>query len=313
MSWVLDIVMWILNAIAAYAMENPGKTLIFVVVVGRTFGTTVQTGWKGVLFSFGRAKRELEPGFTPLIPFVQKVRKVPIRAITLHLPMQRITTADGLVYDVQANLVYRIVEPMRTLVVIDDIRKGCEAVLPVIIQDLLRARTRGELQERGTLDAEFTARAAESLQHWGATVEQAGFMTIAPTSKTLRLTQLGQLTRERERMLQIFRDAGLSPELAVALLGSDRTVIGHSSARYRARSQQVALFLKSFLAQERQRRIQALVALGMAREEALAQVAADRSWHLETLVAARMANRRSASRRRPHGVATTIALVESSV
>ena len=39
------------------------NTLIFVVIVFRLFGTTVQTGWKGILFSFGWVRGDSEPGF----------------------------------------------------------------------------------------------------------------------------------------------------------------------------------------------------------------------------------------------------------
>ena len=82
MSWLLDIGWWVIDWVISYAKENPVKTLIFAYFVIRMFGTTVQTGWKGVLFSFGRVKRELEPGFHLLIPFVQRVRKTPIRRPT---------------------------------------------------------------------------------------------------------------------------------------------------------------------------------------------------------------------------------------
>ena len=220
MSWLLDAGWWLVDYVIAYAKDNPVNTLIFVVIVIRLFGTTVQTGWKGVLFSFGRVRRELEPGFHALIPFVQRVRKIPVRSITLHLPMQRITTADGLVYEVQANLVYRIVDATKASVQIGDIRKGIEVVLPIVIQDLLREHTRGQLQDRKALEEEFTVRAEAKLEHWGATIEQAGFMTVAPTSGTLRLTQLGLLARERERMMRRYLDVGLSPELAATLLNA---------------------------------------------------------------------------------------------
>ena len=236
MSSLLDVLWWLAEYVVNYVKEHPVNSVIFAVIVLRLFGTTVQTGWKGVLFSFGRARRELEPGFHMLVPFVQRVRKIPIRSITLHLPMQRITTADGLVYDVQANLVYRIVDPTRSFVQIADFRKGCEAVLPVIIQDLLGTQTHAQLQERKALDEEFTRRAEVKLERWGAIVEQAGFMSISPTSRTLRLTQLSQLIRERERVMQQYRAQGLSPELAATLLGADRKVSSHSAARYRARS-----------------------------------------------------------------------------
>jgi regulator of protease activity HflC (stomatin/prohibitin superfamily) len=312
MSWLLDAGGWLVDHLIAYVRDNPFQALIFAVIIVRLFGTTVQTGWKGVLFSFGRVRRELEPGFHALIPFVQRVRKIPVRSITLHLPMQRITTADGLVYDVQANLVYRIVDATRALVQIGDIRKGIEAVLPIVVQDLLRAHTRGQLQDRKALDQDFTVRAEDKLQRWGATVEQAGFMTISPTRRTLRLTQLGLLTRERERMLRRYLDAGLSTELAATLLGADRKVSAHSTVRYRARSRHVATLrkaiLKTFLAQERQKFLQELLKLGLAHEQVVAQAAAaDPALVERAAVRARLASRESAASRRHHAAMATLA------
>lgn len=311
MSWLLSAGAWLLDYLIAYVKDNPFQALIFAVIIVRLFGTTVQTGWKGVLFSFGRVRRELEPGFHALIPFVQRVRKIPVRSITLHLPMQRITTADGLVYDVQANLVYRIVDATKALVQIGDIRKGIEAVLPIVVQDLLRAHTRGQLQDRKALDQDFTGRAEAKLQRWGATVEQAGFMTISPTSRTLRLTQLGLLTAERARVVRRFRDAGLSTELAATLLGADRKVSAHSTVRYRARSRRVAALrkaiLKTFLAQERQQFMQGLLKLALPHEEVIAQAAAADSALAERAAArARLASRESAASRRRHAAAAAL-------
>lgn len=305
MSLLLDAAWWLVNHLIAFVKDNPLQAVIFAVIVIRLFGTTVQTGWKGVLFSFGRVRRELGPGFHALIPFVQRVRKIPIRSITMHLPMQRITTADGLVFDVQANLVYRIVDATRALVQIGDIRKGIEAVLLVVIQNLLREQTRGQLQNRKALDEDFTARARFKLERWGATVEQAGFMTIAPTSRTLRLTQLGLLTRERERMVQRYLHAGLSTEVAATLLGADRKVSAHATVRYRARTRRVdalrKAILKTFLAQERHQFVQKLLKLGLSHEEFAAQAAAaDPTLVVRAAVRARLASRETAARRRHH-------------
>ena len=309
MSWLADIFFWLVDTIWGHVKSHPTEAVILAFVILRAFGTTVQTGWKGVLFSFGRVKKELDPGFHGLIPFVHKVRQAPIRSISIHLPKQRVTTADGLVYDVQANIVYRIVEPMKALVVIDDLRKGIEAALAIVVQDLLRGQQRTQLQERKALDVAFTARADERLQGWGVTAEQAGFVTIAPTHKTLRLTQLSLLTVERDRILRSYLDAGLSQEVAVSLLGADRKIMSHSAARYRARGRQVAGYLKAFLVEERQRVVAAYIAAGLPREEALAHAAADQSWRLQAEVRARMASRASARHRPQQVVAAPVEAV----
>jgi hypothetical protein len=233
MSWVLDLFPAIFEAILEYARRHPVETALAILAFVRLFGTTVQSGSKGVLFVFGRVKKEFEPGFHPLIPVVYAVRKTPVRSITLDLPKQRLTTADGLVYDVQANLVYRIAQPAVSMVEVKDVRKGIETVLPLIVQDLLRSRTRATLAARVGLEEEFAARAEEALGRWGVTVEQAGFKSIAPTKKTLRLTQLALLVAERERVMQDYLRAGVPAEVALALLGADRHLIGHATARYR--------------------------------------------------------------------------------
>lgn len=238
LTWLLQMTLgllrWVGEEIVSYAREHPVETFLALLALLRLFGTTVQTGWKGVLFVWGRARRELEPGFHPLLPLVHAVRQTPVRSITLHLPRQHVTTADGLVYEVEVNLVYHVAEPLRALVQIDDLRKGCETLLPLLVQGLLHGQTREALQDRRTLDEELAARADRALQRWGVRVEQAGFLTIAPSRKSLRLTQLALRVAERRRILEDYVTRGLSPAVAVALLGSDQRPVSRA-LRYRRR------------------------------------------------------------------------------
>src|SRR5262245_32116119 len=92
----------LLSVLLDYAKHHPLAVAVVILAIVRSFGTRVQTGWAGVLFSWGRAKKVLEPGFHPLIPIVQQVRQTPIRSVTLDLPRQRVTTRAGLVYEVDS-------------------------------------------------------------------------------------------------------------------------------------------------------------------------------------------------------------------
>src|SRR5687767_4993025 len=98
--WLLDLALWFLRAVWRVALDqakkHPAGAVVVALAIVRMFGTTVQTGTAGVLFSWGRAKKVLEPGFHPLIPIVQTVRHTPIRSVTLDLPRQRVATGDGL-------------------------------------------------------------------------------------------------------------------------------------------------------------------------------------------------------------------------
>jgi hypothetical protein len=224
---------FILDLIIDEIRKHPVAAALAVWAFIRLFGTTIQTGWTGVLFTLGRAKRELEPGFHPLLPVIHRVRKTPVRSITLDLPRQRVTTSDGLVYDVDASVVYRIADATKALTQVDHLKKGCEALLTLAMQEVLNQRTGTALQERAVLDDALTQLARQKLAAWGVEVEQAGFTSIAPTKMTLRLTQQSLRVAERQRVMEEYAAHGLPPALAVALLGSPRQLVGHARARYR--------------------------------------------------------------------------------
>jgi hypothetical protein len=223
----------ILDYAIAYVRSHPVVTLTLVLALLRMCGTVVQSGSTGVLFVWGRARKTLPPGFHFLVPILYSVRKTPVRSITLELPKQRVTTVDGLVFEVDANVVYQIDNAILALTHVHDLKMGCAVVLAIAVQQVLGRHTRQSLRERQSLDEELAVQTQEKLTPWGVKVEQAGFTTIAPTRKTLRLTQLSQLARERQLVLEEYRRHGLAPELAVALLGSHRHLTGHARARCR--------------------------------------------------------------------------------
>ena len=237
MRWLLDTLWELLGSVGTwvweYAQDHPVATGLAILAFLRAFGTTVQTGTAGVLFSFGRAKKVLEPGFHPLIPIFQLVRHTPIRSIALDLPRQRVTTADGLVYDVHTKVVYRVADPITAAVAIDDVPQGVLTLVPLLVHELLREQTRQTLAARQQLDQELTARVRQALAPWGVTAETAGMSTVAPTPATVRLTQLPARVAERAELLKWQIDHGVGARVAALLTTAGRAPQGRSAARYR--------------------------------------------------------------------------------
>ncbi len=225
-----------LRAIVEWAMRHPTEAILLVIFIARLFATTVQSGWVGVLFRFGRARRVIEPGFRWLIPGLEHVRKIHSKAITQVLPAQRIAIADGLVYDVGASLVYRVRDPMKAMIEIDDVTAGCATAGALAVWDVLRERRHDELRDRELLDEALTRNVRARIAIWGLDVDRAGFTTIAPTAKTIRLTQLEPLVFERALAMGALTAGGLSTVEALLLLGSDRKITSHAHARYRDRA-----------------------------------------------------------------------------
>lgn len=205
--------------------------MIVAASVVRAMGVTVQSGETGLLFTFGRARQELQPGFRLLVPFLQTVKRMPSRSRTLDLPAQRVVTLEGLVYQVDANLVYRVVDIRKAVIQIDSLRKGMLQILGLSVQETLRPMTREELNEPEELRRRLTNLLQERLAAWGAQVEHAGFTSITPSAKTLRVTQFSRTTLERVRVLAALEASGIEPTFALGLVGTRKRFERRTRAR----------------------------------------------------------------------------------
>jgi hypothetical protein len=195
---LLDLISTLWNDVIAAAAnalwEEFKDDLQWALILGtwiliKSSGRTIETGSTGLLFSFGRATRVLRPGFHFLLPFLQVARTLPTRSRTMDLPKQIVQTVDGLVYEVDANLVYRVDDVRKAIVQIDDIEKGLSQILGLMVQEVLRGLAREDLR----------------------TVERAGVTSLAPSRVTLRLTQLAPRVEERQRLFERLTESGLAP------------------------------------------------------------------------------------------------------
>lgn len=220
-----------------------------VMALVRAMGVKIYSGQTGLRFSFGRAGRELQHGFHPMIPFVQRARRMPTRSRTLDLPSQRVATLQGLVYHVDANLVYRIVDVRKAMIEIDHVEKGMLQMLGLGVQEVVRAASQEDIRHSESLDRKLAENLAARLEPWGVEVERAGFPSITPSPQSLRITQLSQITSERHGTQERLTRAGVDPRLSLALIGTRSFPRTHTRAlrsfdQHRRRLQRIRVLLK---------------------------------------------------------------------
>jgi hypothetical protein len=239
---MLHVPLWMIgavwNLILGYARQHPWMVVVAAYGLARTFGVMIQSGQRGVLFRWGRAVKELEPGFHWLVPLVHGVKKTPVRSITIDIPDQKVMTVDGLVYDVGVNLVYRVESATKALTLVDHIDSGCRAAIPIIVTRVFSERDQAQLVDRVSLDRELTGLTQAWLSRWGLVIEQAGFTSIAPNQSVLPTTQLRSKTMERARALGVLIDGGCDSESALVMIGTERQPVAETSRRYHLRTRQ---------------------------------------------------------------------------
>tara|TARA_R110002126_G_scaffold64513_15_gene165253 strand:+ start:2706 stop:3659 length:954 start_codon:yes stop_codon:yes gene_type:complete len=225
--------------------DKLGDNLFYIVVSSvyalvKAMGLTVDSGYTGLRFTFGRAGARLEPGFHWMIPFVQKGEILPTRSRTLDLPSQRVATLEGLVLHADANLVYRIVDIRRALIEIDDVVKGMVQMLGLGVQEVLRTSTRVSIHDIPSLNEQLKANLTRRLAPWGVSVEAAGFPSITPSPQSLRITQMDKVTQERMRALGVVESGDVLRAMALGLVGTRqmprrRAIVIQSFERHRRR------------------------------------------------------------------------------
>src|SRR3954451_5235894 len=89
---------------------------------------------RGVLFRLGRVVGVREPGLTFIVPLVDVLRRVSLRIVTTPIQSQGIITPDNVSVDVSAVAYYRVVDPVKSVVAIENVA----AAINQIAQTTLR-------------------------------------------------------------------------------------------------------------------------------------------------------------------------------
>jgi regulator of protease activity HflC (stomatin/prohibitin superfamily) len=75
---------------------------------------------RGVIFRLGRVIGAKGPGLFFIIPVVDRMVKVSLRTVTMDIPPQDVITRDNVTVRVNAVTYFNVVDPVRSVVQIED-------------------------------------------------------------------------------------------------------------------------------------------------------------------------------------------------
>jgi regulator of protease activity HflC (stomatin/prohibitin superfamily) len=100
------------------------------------FAFVIKQYERAVVFKLGKVKDEARgPGLIFIVPFVDRVHRVSLRIITMPIQSQGIITKDNVSIDVSAVAYYRVKDPIRSVIAIENV----EAAINQIAQTTLRS------------------------------------------------------------------------------------------------------------------------------------------------------------------------------
>lgn len=168
----------------------------------------VQQYQRGVVFRFGKIMRTCEPGLNMLIPYFEQMRKVDLRIVTLPVPPQKIITKDNVSVDVSAVAYYRIVDVVKSIVAIQDVRGAIDQIAQTSLRNIVGKFQLDEiLSERETINKEITKILDGYTEAWGVVVSTVEIKDIQLPDNMQRAIAK-QAEAEREKRAKIISAEG---------------------------------------------------------------------------------------------------------
>jgi regulator of protease activity HflC (stomatin/prohibitin superfamily) len=184
---------------------------------------------RGVLFRFGRVQGPRPPGFRLIIPFVDVLHRVSLRIVTQPIQSQGIITRDNVSVDVSAVAYYRIVDAVKSVVAIENVRAAIDQIAQTTLRKVVGRHTLDEtLSETDRINLDIREILDVTTVDWGVEVTLVELKDIQ-LPESMKRAMARQAEAEREKRAKIINAEGES--LAAAALGdASDTMMAHPLA-----------------------------------------------------------------------------------
>jgi len=172
---------------------------------------------RGVLFRFGRLAGTRSPGLRFIIPAVDVLHRVSLRIITMPIQSQGIITRDNVSVDVSAVAYFRVVDAVKSVVVIESVRAAIDQIAQTTLRKVVGQHTLDEtLSETDRINGDIRQILDVTTLDWGVEVTLVELKDIQ-LPDTMKRAMAKQAEAEREKRAKIINAEGES--LAAAALG----------------------------------------------------------------------------------------------
>jgi regulator of protease activity HflC (stomatin/prohibitin superfamily) len=179
--------------------------IVFLVLPGLRI---VQQYEQGVVFRLGKISRIKQPGLRLIIPYIEWMRKIDLRTVTLPIPPQKIITKDNVSVDVSAVAYYKITDPVKSIVAIEEVRRAIDQIAQTSVRNIVGKFQLDEiLSERETINTEIAKVLDTHTEPWGVVVSIVEIKDIE-LPEGMQRAMAKQAEAEREKRAKIIAAEG---------------------------------------------------------------------------------------------------------
>lgn len=156
-----------------------------------------------VVLRLGRLIGTRGPGIIFLIPFIDQGIRMSLRIVTLDVPTQEVITRDNVTTKVDAVVYYRVVDPAKTVVSVEDFSYATAQLAQTTLRSVVGQAELDELlAERDKLNAQLQLILDEATDPWGIKVTAVEIKDVTiPTDLLTAIARQAEAERQRRALV----------------------------------------------------------------------------------------------------------------
>ena len=185
--------------------------LLVLVVIGMGFHV-LREYERAVIFRWGRLARGIiggnGPGVIVIIPFIDKLVRVSLRTVAMDVPPQDVITKDNVSVKVNAVIYFRVVDPPRAIIEVEDYLYATSMMSQTTIRSVLGQGQRDDLlARREEINTELQRIIDTQTEPWGVKVSAVEVKNVDLPQEMQRAIAR-QAEAERERRSKVIHAEG---------------------------------------------------------------------------------------------------------
>ena len=195
---VVDILMYTLGALVVVGAAGLSMSAKVVKQIER-----------GVVFRLGRVQRvPRQPGFTMIVPVVDRMKRVNVQVMTMPVPAQDGITHDNVTVRVDAVVYFRVLDPVRAAVEVQDYEFAMAQVAQTSLRSIIgKSELDDLLSNREHLNQGLEVMLDTPAASWGIDIDRVEIKDVA-LPETMKRSMSRQAEAERERRSRIITADG---------------------------------------------------------------------------------------------------------
>jgi regulator of protease activity HflC (stomatin/prohibitin superfamily) len=163
---------------------------------------------RAVVFRLGRVLDQKGPGLVLLIPAIDRMVRVTLRTITLRIPPQEVITRDNVPVRVAAVAYFRIIDPTRSVVEVEDYGAATLQISQTTLRSVLgKADLDALLSGREQLNEALQKIIDEQTEPWGIKVTTVEIKDVEIPER-MQTAMARQAEAERNRRAKVINAEG---------------------------------------------------------------------------------------------------------